>query len=202
MTRHHGRDRRHSGARRECAGRQFAAHLGRDIGRGDRPASRAGDEDERKQDREDFHSLYQRPRIRFRRKTPGTPAEFENAAKALARGALHWTSYGSGTFVRAPHAKRGKRNRDQVVGDPGSWWRSAGDVSSRASWLRAYAAERLPELFEVVTVRKSPCIRCGGRGVVKKGSLHSLKAVGGRHEWFENCPRCYGAQNDRGIGFR
>jgi len=53
-----------------------------------------------------------------------------------------------------------------------------------------------------VSVRETPCETCGGTGQVKHTSIRGLKALGGRHDWKETCPRCYGARVDRGIGYR
>ncbi|MEM8883407.1 MAG: hypothetical protein AAGD14_05030 [Planctomycetota bacterium] len=128
--------------------------------------------------------------------------ELEGLSKTKATGAAHWASYGGGSFVVSPTAKRGKSTGKDVRGDPESWWRRYGDVQSRSTWLKAYAAEQLPELFEVVTIRESKCQKCGGRGVVDKSSVKGLKALGGGHNWKETCPRCYGARVDRGIGYR
>jgi tetratricopeptide (TPR) repeat protein len=128
--------------------------------------------------------------------------EIEVIAKTKAKGAAHWTSYGPGSFVIDPKAKRGKSTDKAVRGDPERWWRAYGDINSRSAWLRAYAAEKLPGLFEVVSVRKTACHRCGGSGQVKQGSIHGIRELGGAHEWMENCPRCFGAGHDRGIGYR
>ena len=64
------------------------------------------------------------------------------------------------------------------------------------------AVEKLPDLFEVVQIRRTPCAACGGTGAVKKSSVRGLNALGGRHDWKETCPRCFGAAEDRGIGYR
>jgi len=129
-------------------------------------------------------------------------AEIELFKKTKARGAAHWTSYGAGTFVIDPRAKKGKSTDKDVRGDPEHWWRSYGDISGRSAWLRAMAVEKLPELFEVVQIRRTPCKACGGTGQVKKSSVNGLRALGGRHDWKETCPRCFGAGEDRGIGYK
>jgi len=128
--------------------------------------------------------------------------EIEMFKKTKARGAAHWTTYGPGTFVIDPNAKRGKSSDRDVRGDPEQWWRAYGDVQQRSAWLRALAVEKLPDLFEVIQIRRSPCITCGGTGVVKKSSVTGLRALGGKHEWRETCPRCFGARYDRGIGYK
>ena len=78
----------------------------------------------------------------------------------------------------------------------------SGQGDDRAWALRAYAAEQLPELFEIVQIRRTPCGKCGGTGQIKHASIRGLKALGGGHEWKQTCPRCYGAREDRGIGYR
>ena len=128
--------------------------------------------------------------------------ELVGLSKTKAKGALHWTSYGAGSFVLDPNAKKGKSSSKDIRGDPESFWRSYGDVSTRSAWLRAYAAEKLPQIFEVVTVRQTPCGKCGGKGQVKHSSVRGLEALGGAHEWHQTCPRCFGAGRDRGIGYK
>ncbi|MEM8883406.1 MAG: hypothetical protein AAGD14_05025 [Planctomycetota bacterium] len=140
---------------------------------------------------------------RIARRMELEPAELDGLSKTRAKGAAHWASYGGGSFVLSPTAKRGVSSRQQGVrGDPESWWRRFGDGQSRSTWLKAYAAEQLPELFEVVRIHETDCVRCGGRGVIVKGAFRSSKASGGRSQWKENCPRCFGARVDRGIGYR
>ena len=129
-------------------------------------------------------------------------SEVEQFKKTKAKGAAHWTSYGAGTFVIDPKAKKGTSSARDVRGDPERWWRSYGDVTNRSSWLKALAAEKQPDLFEIVSIRRTACSYCGGTGQVKKSSIKGLKALGGRHDWKETCPRCYGAAHDRGIGYR
>ncbi len=116
-----------------------------------------------------------------------------------AKGALHWASYWTGTFIVSKRAALGKSTKREIRGDPDDWWNGYSDVAPRASWLKAYAAERI-DLFEVVQVNPTPCERCGGTGQVTRMSLIALPD--GRHEWQERCPRCYGACDDRGIGYR
>ena len=141
-------------------------------------------------------------RIRRKIRISVSEEEIEALVKTQARGALHWATYGQGSFVLDPSAKTGKRNYKAVVGDPESWWRSHGDNSSRASWMLTYAAEKLPQLFEVVVVRQTPCWACGGVGMKRHMSIRSLDALNGSHGWWETCPRCYGAKKDRAVGFR
>jgi tetratricopeptide (TPR) repeat protein len=116
-----------------------------------------------------------------------------------AKGALHWASYWTGTFIVSKRAAVGKSTKREIRGDPDDWWAVYDDANTRASWLKAYAAERL-DLFEVVQVNPTPCERCGGTGQVTKMSLRALPD--GRQEWQERCPRCFGACDDRGIGYR
>ena len=139
---------------------------------------------------------------RMERKMRMTKDEMEGLSKTKAKGALHWTTYGNGSFVLDPRARKGKSSSKDIRGDPESWWRAYGDVSTRSAWLRAYMAEKLPEIFEVVTVRETPCEKCGGKGQVKHASIRGLQALGGKHEWNQRCPRCYGSGRDRGIGFK
>jgi tetratricopeptide (TPR) repeat protein len=116
-----------------------------------------------------------------------------------SQGALHWASYWAGTFIVSKRAAVGKTTKKEIKGDPDDWWTTYDDVTARSSWLKAYAAERL-DIFEVVQVTTTPCERCGGTGQVTKMSFTSLQD--GRHEWQERCPRCFGACDDRGIGYR
>ena len=57
-------------------------------------------------------------------------------------------------------------------------YRSPYERSFRSALLRAYTAEKLPELFETVRIKYKPCIGCGGDGVTKKTSIRSLDAKG------------------------
>ncbi len=116
-----------------------------------------------------------------------------------AKGALHWASYWAGTFIVSKRAALGKTSKREIRGDPDDWWTAYDDVNTRASWLKAYAAERI-DLFEVVQVNTTTCDKCAGTGQVTKMSLTALPD--GRHEWQERCPRCFGACDDRGIGYR
>jgi tetratricopeptide (TPR) repeat protein len=113
-----------------------------------------------------------------------------------AKGAPHWASYWSGSFAVSQRAAKGK---SAAAADPEGWWAQYDDVSARAAWLKAFAAERL-DIFEVVQVHTTPCERCGGTGQVSKLSLRGVQGVG--NEWQETCPRCHGACNDRGVGYR
>jgi tetratricopeptide (TPR) repeat protein len=128
-----------------------------------------------------------------------TPEELAAFLDTKARGALHWASYWAGTFIVSKRASTGKSSKREIRGDPDDWWAVYEDVNTRASWLKAYAAERI-DLFEVVQVNTTPCEKCAGTGQVTKMSLTALPD--GRHEWQERCPRCFGACEDRGIGYR
>jgi hypothetical protein len=69
------------------------------------------------------------------------------------------------------------------------------------NFLLAYAAERVPELFEIVQIRHEECERCSGRGALEHSSLN--RGTRGRgHEWREACPRCFGAGYDRIVAYR
>jgi len=114
--------------------------------------------------------------------------------------APHWATYKDGTFVISQRAIRGRPTKRTVRGDPGAWWEAFPDVNTRSTFLKAYGAERLPELFEVVQIRHTPCIRCGGQGTVRIFSFRSTRA--GKHEFRQTCPRCFGAKEDRGVGYR
>jgi hypothetical protein len=128
-----------------------------------------------------------------------TKEELEMLQETKPRGAPHWATYWSGTFVVSKRAKIGKSSKERVAGDPERWWATYRHVNTRATWLKAYAAERL-DLFEVVSIKSTDCERCGGTGRVRKMSLKAL--ADGRHEWKETCPRCFGAGIDRGVGYR
>jgi tetratricopeptide (TPR) repeat protein len=128
-----------------------------------------------------------------------TGEEAAALAGTRARGALHWASYWSGSFAISKRASVGKSTKREIRGDPERWWTQYDDVNARAAWLKAYAAERV-DLFEVGQVTMTPCDRCGGTGQVRKTSLTPL--ADGRHDWQERCPRCFGACEDRGVGYR
>lgn len=123
--------------------------------------------------------------------------EFFGATKS--KGALHWASYWAGTFAVSKRAATGQSSKREIRGDPEGWWAQYNDVNTRASWLKAYAAETLG-LFEVERVTSTPCERCGGTGQITKWTPQSL--ADGRNEWQERCPRCFGACDDRGVGYR
>jgi len=125
--------------------------------------------------------------------------EMEMLQETKPRGAPHWATYWSGSFVISKRAKLGQSTKDSVRGDPEKWWATYRHVNTRATWLKAYAAERL-DLFEVVSIKSTDCERCGGHGRVRRMSFMALK--GGQHEWKEACPRCFGAGIDRGVGYR
>lgn len=129
-----------------------------------------------------------------------TDEEFARFRADRSKGSLHFATFGHGSFVFDPKAKRGKPSAKEVRGDPRSWWLSLTDGSSRTTFLKAYAAEKLPDYFEVVSVRLTPCPACGGVGQVRKTSLTPIGGVG--HEWWEVCRRCYGARDDKAVAFR
>ena len=126
-------------------------------------------------------------------------AEAEMFLKSKGKGAPHWATYTGGTFVIDRRAKTGDSTKRAVRGDPEDWWAKYNDINTRSTWLKAYAAERL-DIFEVVRITVDDCSSCGGTGQVRKQSVQSV--AGGKHEWAENCPRCYGARQDRGVGYR
>jgi hypothetical protein len=128
-----------------------------------------------------------------------TAEEIDAFVGSKARSALHWASYWAGTFIVSKRAALGQTTKREIRGDPDAWWTTYEDVNTRSSWLKAYAAERI-DLFEVVMVNPTPCDRCGGTGQVTRSSVNALPD--GRHEWQERCPRCFGACEDRGIGYR
>lgn len=128
--------------------------------------------------------------------------ELEEFAGSNARGAPHWAGYWSGSFVVSRRAKRGKSSAREVRGDPDRWWSTYPETRTRGNFLRAYAAEKLPDLFEVVQIKLRPCERCGGSGRLKHGSLRGLKALGGGHDWHQTCPRCFAACVDRVVAYR
>jgi tetratricopeptide (TPR) repeat protein len=125
--------------------------------------------------------------------------EAEALAGTQAPGSPHWASYWSGTFAISKRASTGQSTKREIRGDPEGWWRQYDDVNTRAAWIKAYTAERVG-LFEVVQVTTTPCERCGGTGQVTKWAPRGL--ANGRSEWQERCPRCFGACDDRGVGYR
>jgi len=139
---------------------------------------------------------------RVERRMNMSDEELDGIRKTEPTGSTHWATYANGSFVIDPKAKKGKSSGKDVRGDPERWWRGYGDVQTRSTWLKAYAAEKLPELFEVVTVRETACEKCGGTGVVQHTSVRQLKSVGNGHSWKQTCPRCYGAGKDRAIGYK
>jgi len=119
--------------------------------------------------------------------------------KSKPKGAPHWATYSGGTFAIDKRAKTGQTTNRSVRGDPEDWWSQYNDINTRSTWLKAYAAERI-DIFEVVRVTTEDCPTCGGTGQVRRQSVQSV--AGGKHEWSENCPRCFGARQDRGVGYR
>ena len=137
-----------------------------------------------------------------------TGKELDDFLKDKSHSSPHWANYWSGSFIFSPRAVRGKHSKRVVRGDKDRWWAAYGDAGPRGSFLRAYAAERLPRLFEMVQVKTPACESCGGKGQVKHMSVHPLSSLGGSagngagHEWFQRCPRCFGAKHDRVVGYR
>jgi tetratricopeptide (TPR) repeat protein len=140
---------------------------------------------------------------RVKARIEATDEEIERLKRSAPSGAAHWATYRDGSFVFDPVAKRGKSSSAAIRGDPDRWWNRYNDAASRSSFLRAYAAEKLPRLFEVVRVRYSACAACGGSGQVKRSSVRQVRTVrGNSHEWMENCPRCFGCGRDRAVAYR
>ncbi len=125
--------------------------------------------------------------------------EWDLFKETKAKGAPHFATYWSGSFIVNKRVAQGKSSKRVIRGDPERWWETYQDVSVRATMLKAYAAERV-KLFEVVYVRNTACERCGGKGVVTKSSVNAV--ADGRHQWRQTCPRCYGAKYDRGIAYK
>ena len=139
---------------------------------------------------------------RVRSKMNISKEEYAELSKEKTRYSPHHATYWSGTFVISKRAKKGESSAKTIRGDPDAWWGNYADVKTRSTWLKAYAAERNPELFEVVSIRTTPCSKCGGKGQVKHVSLRGLKALSGGHEWWETCPRCFGAREDRAVTYK
>jgi tetratricopeptide (TPR) repeat protein len=127
--------------------------------------------------------------------------ELEALYDSERKGSPHWAAYWSGSFVISKRAVIGKSSKREVRGDPDDWWDLYADADTRGNFLRAYAVERLPKIFEVVQVKLPHCDACGGTGALKKSSARNLPAVGG-HEWHQRCNRCFGAKRDRLVGYR
>jgi hypothetical protein len=115
-------------------------------------------------------------------------------------GPPHWAGYWTGSFILSNRAATGSHTDKEPVGDKDRWWGLYSDAGPRVNFLRAYAAERLPDLFEVVQVKTPPCERCGGTGRIRHTSVHPI--AGGGHEFTVRCARCYGACQDRVVAFR
>lgn len=128
--------------------------------------------------------------------------EFVEFSKAKVKYSPHYATYWSGTFVVSKRAKKGTGSAKTIRGDPDKWWFQYADTKTRSTFIKAYAAEHLPDLFEVIQIRTTPCEKCGGKGRVKHMSLRGLKALNGGHEWWETCPRCFGAREDRSVVYR
>lgn len=129
-----------------------------------------------------------------------TDDEARDLAATRSTGAPHWAGYWTGSFILSSRAKQGAHTDREPVGDKDRWWAAYGDVGPRVSFLRAYAAERLPALFEVVQVKTPPCEACGGTGRIRHVSVKPLAAGG--HEFTMRCHRCFGACQDRVVAFR
>jgi len=136
---------------------------------------------------------------RIKRRLDVSPDELEMFLESKPQGAPHWATYANGSFVISRRAHTGKSSRKKIRGDPEAWWSQYNQVSTRSTWLKAYAAERI-EIFEIVRIITRDCEKCGGTGQVKKMSVNALSD--GRHEWSEICPRCFGARQDRSVGYR
>jgi len=126
-----------------------------------------------------------------------TDEQYDAFMANKGKGAPHFAGYWSGSFIRQ---KRGVKTAGKgIKADPERWW-GGYDVQTKANWLKAYMAESLGDIFEIVSVRHTDCNRCGGTGRVRKMSL--TPAAGGKHEWKEICPRCFGARQDRSVSYR
>ncbi len=116
-----------------------------------------------------------------------TGAEYERMLKEARRGAPHFASYGAGSFMVKQRGVKG--------GNEHSYW-NALNYEGRQAWMRAYAAERLEDIFEIVGVAHRDCSKCGGTGRIKFLSLRNSK------QWKEVCSRCHGGRTDRAIKYR
>jgi len=130
------------------------------------------------------------------------PRQVDALAARQGKGAPHWASYWSGTFVIVKRLHpQANSQRSRIRANPEGWWHTYSDAEPRMNFLLAYAAERVPELFEVVQVRHEECERCSGHGTLEHVSLNRpIAGVG--HEWREVCPRCFGAGYDRIVAYR
>ena len=135
-----------------------------------------------------------------RRDAQAPREQAEEFLKDKPRGANHFASYGSGSFIFSKRAHKGKTTKKAIRGDPDKWWFQYNDLETRGAFLRAYAAERTPELFEVVEVRTRECGKCGGTGQIRHVSVKQLQD--GRHEWKQVCPRCFKARLERSVAYR
>jgi len=125
------------------------------------------------------------------------PGQYADLRGRPATGAAHWASYSHGTFVIGKRTE-GIGSRQP---DPEDWWARYDDRSLRKSFLKAWSAEHLPDLFEIVQVYPHDCPRCGGRGKVKHMSFQSVGRAG-QHEWWETCPQCWGNCQERAVAYR
>ena len=123
--------------------------------------------------------------------------EYAELSKTRAGGAPHFATYWSGTFIVN---KRSGRKGKRPGHDPEYWWTTYDNSSTRATWMKAYASEHNPSLFEVVNIRFHDCERCGGKGYVR---ILNLNPRGKQPmEYNETCPRCFGARRDRAVAYR
>ena len=123
--------------------------------------------------------------------------EYSHFMENKGKGAPHHAGYWSGSFAIKD---RGVNTRGRgPKADPEKWW-DGFDTQTRSNWLKAYMAENLPDIFEIVSIRHTDCDKCGGTGRVRKMSL--TPAANGKHEWKEICSRCFGARQDRSIAYR
>ncbi|MHC4938298.1 MAG: tetratricopeptide repeat protein [Planctomycetota bacterium] len=124
-----------------------------------------------------------------------TDKQVEEFNRRGSDGSAHWATYHHASFIFDPFAKPDGRG-------PEDWWTQHSDTATRSTVMRAYAAEKLPELFELVRVKYKPCIGCGGNGTRKQSSVRSVRALGNKHAWLEKCDRCWGCGRDRVVAYR
>jgi tetratricopeptide (TPR) repeat protein len=132
------------------------------------------------------------------RRTMGLSAEeYDQFMETKAKGAPHFAGYWTGSFIK--QMGRLKTSGRGPKPDPDRWWRQY-DTQTKANWLKAFMAEELSDIFEIVRIHHTDCQRCGGTGRVRKMSL--TQTASGKHEWKELCPRCFGARQERHIAYR
>jgi tetratricopeptide (TPR) repeat protein len=123
--------------------------------------------------------------------------EHNQLMETKAKSAPHFAGYWTGSFIK--QMGRLKTSGKGPKADPEKWWRQY-DTQTKANWLKAYMAEELSDIFEVVRVHHTDCQKCGGTGRVRKMSL--TPTASGKHEWKELCPRCFGARQERHVAYR